>query len=173
MAVTTVTTSPGTSHSGINTSRCAFRHAPKMFVLWRCVDTQLLWTGLATLRHFVYMCWGAVRRSAVGTILHTVSAIHVPMSTLILSFCTSISVVKANVSNVQWVPYDHRTVRLFHRSSKVIVGSNPMNSGHASKPNFFKFPPLKTCGLWSYWWSDFPVVVGAAAAVLQYQHYNV
>jgi len=120
----------------------------QMFVLLRCVETQLLWNGPVTLQHFtyVYMCWGAVRGSTIGTALHTVSAIHLPDFQLNIILCNSLSAFKENVSNVEWVPCDHRTVRLFRRSRKVIVGSNPTNSEHASKPNMFKFPPLK--GVW-------------------------
>jgi len=89
------------------------------------------------------MCCGAVRGSTTGTALHTVCAMHLPDVQLNIILCTSLSAFKANVSNVEWVPYDHTMVRLFRRSRKVIVGSKPTNSEHASKPNMFKFPPLK------------------------------
>ena len=110
------------------------------------------------------MRWGAVRGSIIGTALTQSVPCTSPDVQLNVILCTSLSAFKANVSNVERVPCDHRTVRLVRRSRKVIVSSNPTNSGHTSKPNIFTFPPLKMCGLLRCWGIDFSVVVVVAAA---------
>jgi len=150
MPVTTATTAPCTSHSGTDTPLCALRH--------KCLYCGDVWRYNCCELH---VCIHMLGCGAGGHNWHspTVSAKHLPDVQLNVSLYTSLWTFKAKVSNVELVLCDHRTVRLFRRSRKVIVGSNPKNSGYASKPNIFTFPSFKMCGLWIYWGIDFSVVV--------------
>jgi hypothetical protein len=160
MPVTTVTTTPCTSHSGTDTSLCAFQHNCLYYGdVWihNCCELDRLSCGILCM----YTCAG-VRCGGAQSARSCTQSVPCTslMSNLILSFVPPYRPSKRTFPTLNgFLATTEWCVCSVARERYIIVGSNPTNSGHASKPDIFKFPPLKMCGLWSYWGIDFSVVV--------------